>query len=135
VLKNLVAKIPAGVGLAWLTCFAGCSNMIPQGPSDAEIAQQTQQLRSNFKRCMGGHDDRTLIDNVKVSGKSINGNDATILIQITYHWPGDWPGSNMMLSWIAPPCTLLNAKENGAVEMKMVYKKYDTGWHFEGYTQ
>jgi hypothetical protein len=85
---------------------------------------------------MGKEKGRTIIDDVKVSGMSINDGDkdATALVQVKYHWPGDWPGDNFLFSWMSPPCSLLNGEKQGILEVRMVYKKYDTGWHLEQIT-
>ena len=64
----------------------------------------------------------------KVEGKSVNGNIAEVLINIT----GDWifTGTNFFGDnlFVEGPCMLFKAKNrnNQTVQRKMMYKKYDT---------
>jgi len=68
---------------------------------------------------------------VKIAGKSVEGNDATVLVDVASHWTGE-AGTQ---AWGMDTCSIFNSheKETGAIQGKMRYKKYDTGWQLEGW--
>jgi hypothetical protein len=91
------------------------------GPSDSQIKQEAS---ARFARCTENH--HTVVDDVKISAKEVENNEATIFVGVEYHWtikPIDTD------AYVFPPCASFNKGiPKGMVQSKMIYRKYDSEW-------
>src|SRR5205807_16642 len=109
--------------------FTACS----EGPSNEQVVKDFSAYLETAKMKLGCVKAVKFSD-TKVAGKSVNGNVAEVLINIT----GDWiltdnPYPEALIGDVdlfpEGPCMLFRERhgKNQTVQRKMIYKKYDTG--------
>jgi len=130
-------KIKALTSLCVLV-LVGCSAM-SRGPSDDKVKKDVE-LAAQGCQVSFPTPKVAQADNVKLVGRSIEGNTATIVVEITYHWAdshpadshpakNDHPVVKIILPGLYDLCNFMQSGEKTA--RKLIYRKYDTGWRLE----
>jgi len=124
ILKRIRHKLPMVlVFVCFSSLFTGCSDM--SGPSDSQVKADFLARQPCGKDSAVGRG-KIVVDDLKVVGKSVQSNEATVLVDIRYHGTGA-PG--LLNLW---PCGSFNSGiDKGVVQAQMFYRKYDTGWRLE----
>lgn len=109
--------------LLWTpTLLQACGN---QGSLPDELIRRDW---NNFVNQWPACSEFVALRELKILGKSIQGNTAEVILQVR----GDWIGSSDPV-WYQGPCTGFRMEKgfSQTVERKLIYKKYDTGWRLD----
>lgn len=107
--------------LSLLSVSCSKSSFVASGPPDSQIKPDAS---SEFVPCTQNHN--TVVDDVKISEKKVENNQATVFVGVEYHWTIN---PTMMQAYISRPCSSLNKSvPKGMVPLKMIYRKYDSEW-------
>lgn len=118
------------IGCSLLVLIVSCS-LSPSTPSDTLILQDWKRAAQICEKD-GGY---VTFGNVKIVGRSVEGNTAIVIVSVT----GDWIKQKAKsYVWSLPFCYQFAPGESKEtkknVEIKIHYRKYDSTWKFEEIT-
>lgn len=101
----------------------------PPGPPHKQVILDWEQYQ-NGPLMDNGCKAAVEFTGAKVIGTSVEGNKATVLVEIS----GNWKKGGRNLGWFAGPCVGFSSRNGDGqkVVQRAVYEKFDTGWRARG---
>lgn len=111
-----------------LVVVGGCSSIsFRGGPSKQQIKQDvTSSIETCMQLAKNGNRPYAMVDSVKIASTKIYNNEATVQVNIAYHWVGTPTAAD---TFPAPPCTSFNPQAAKTVAQPMVvYRLTGSDW-------